>query len=214
MKIQSILKWLTMILTLLVMLCVWPIHPFREITSVRSGDEGHEITAPIVVGESLTQYFKATDNNITSLEYVLTCDENLPMSGMLLFQILDEKENVLFEQTLDYRQVPDYSYSGVAVNLPVKKGRMYAYRITNLDVTENMPCGVYTKLASMACLSKGQLMLGEETLQGEWLTRITSNSPLSMENTLAIWGCLGMVGFAVCELIDRIKLGEKKHEVG
>jgi hypothetical protein len=187
------------------MLVVWPIRPFREVGSVRSGDEGHSIAEPLEEGESITQTFKAADNNIIQLEYVLTYDETMPREGELLFELLDKEGNVLYEETVDYGQVPNYSYNGSILNLKLKKGRMYSYRLTNLSVTDNKPCGVYTTDKTMYGIKKGSLNVAGENVEGELLTRITANKPLTAENTLAVWGCIGLVGFSAYELLDRIQ---------
>jgi hypothetical protein len=187
------------------MLAVWPIRPFREVGSVRSGDEGHSIAEPLEEGESITQTFKAADNNIIQLEYVFTYDETMPREGELLFELLDKEGNVLYEETVDYGQVPNYSYNGSILNLKLKKGRMYSYRLTNLSVTDNKPCGVYTTDKTMYGIKKGSLNVAGENVEGELLTRITANKPLTAENTLAVWGCIGLVGFSAYELLDRIQ---------
>ena len=45
--------------------------------------------------------------------------------------------------------------------------------------------------------------LGNSDLSGEILTRLTANSPLPADNTLAIWGCIALVGFMACELFEQ-----------
>jgi hypothetical protein len=197
-------KILIILVTAACMLMVWPIRPFREVGSVRSGDEGHSVTEPLEEGESITQTFKAADDNIIQLEYVLTYDETMPREGELLFELLDKTGNVLYEEKVDYGQVPNYSYNGSVLNLKLKKGRMYSYRVTNLSVTVNQPCGVYTTDKTMYGIKKGSLNVAGENVEGELLTRITANKPLTAENTLAVWGCIGIVGFSVYELLNRI----------
>lgn len=198
-------KIAVIVMTFAAMLIVWPIHPFREAASVRSGDEGHERTGPIGVGESISQRFQAVDNNIIQIEFVLSCDDTLPQSGELLFELLDEDGNAVCTETIDYAEVPDYSYSGPMVNRMVKKGKSYTCRLTNLSVWENPPCGVYTTDAGGYCLKKGALEAAGVPIEGEWLTRITSNSPVTAENTVAIWGCIGMVGFGIYEALVRME---------
>ncbi|MCM1112981.1 MAG: hypothetical protein NC399_06970 [Muribaculum sp.] len=185
------------------MLWVWPIHPFREVGSVRSGDGGHLQTEPLAAGESLTQHFRAADNNIIQIEFVLTCDDAAPRTGELLFELLDRDGNALHTERMDYAQISDYGYGGPLINRRVKKGGRYAYRITNVSVTENLPCGVYTTDKTMTGLKKGTLETPGETIEGELLTRITANKALTAENTLGIWGCMGMVAFGVLEALER-----------
>jgi len=212
---------LILLITVGAMLWVWPIHPFREVTSVRSGDEGHQITEPIQIGESITQYFRMPQDNILSLEFVLTAESGQFGDGELLFELMDAKGNVLNEQVLDCAQIPDYSYQGVILNLRVKRGAVYAYRLTNLSVVQDPPCGVYVTDENMQCLEKARLSMSatdrtdpdsgasdsgnlrNSDLSGEILTRLTANSPLPADNTLAIWGCIALVGFMACELFEQ-----------
>lgn len=194
------------------MLWVWPIHPFREVGSVRSGDGGHLLTEPLNIGESLVQHFRAADNNIIQIEFVLSCDDTAPQAGELLFELLDRDGNVLLAESMDYAQIQDYSYGGPVVNQRVKRWGQYAYRITNVSVVENPPRGVYTEDPAMTGLKKGTLDAPGRTVGGELLTRITANKALTAENTLAIWGCMGMVIFGVCEVLERY--GKRKQQMG
>ena len=206
---MRVAKISVIVITVAAMLWVWPVHPFREVDSVRSGDEGHALTVPVGIGESITQYFMAGDNNIIQIEFVVSCDDGLSQAGEMLFELLDRNGSAIYTETLDYAEVPDYGYGGPAVNMRVKKGRQYAYRLTNLSIEENMPCGVYTTDETMRCLKKASLEFGGQRMEGELLTRITTNRPLTAENTLAIWGCIGMAGFGLYEVLVRL---EKRRE--
>ncbi len=197
------LKTLVIVMTFAAMLFVWPIHPFREVGTVRSGDEEHARTNPIGLGESVSQRFTAADNNIIQIEFVLSYDDMHSRSGELLFELLDRDGGAVYTETLDYAGVPDYSYSGPVVNVRVKKRAPYTIRLTNLNVSENPPCAVYTTDVSGYCLKKGALEIAGEPVEGEWLTRITANQPITAENTLAVWGCIGIVGFSIYEVIVR-----------
>lgn len=202
------LKTATLVMILAAMLWVWPIHPFREVGSVRSGDEGHSRTAPLKVGESVTQYFTAEDDNIIQIEFVLSYDDTLPREGELLFELLDPKGDAVYETVLDYAGIADYSYGGPAVNVRVRRGKRYAYRLTNESILANEPCGVYTTEDRMRCLKKGRMEAGGAEIDGELLTRVTSNKPLTAANTAAIWGCIGMVGFSLYEALSRREKSE------
>lgn len=207
-------KRLLVLLIAACMLWVWPVHPFKEVGTERSGDDGHVISKPIEVNESIAQSFKATDNNLIQLEFVIDYDERYPKEGQLRFELLDSKGEAVFVETLDYGQMPDYKYNGPIINVRLKKGRQYTYRLTNLNVTENMPCGVYTTHSASYSLKKGTLEIAGETLEGELLTRITANKPLTTGNTLAIWGCVAMVGFGVYELLERREKALNKRATG
>lgn len=198
---MKIIKRLYILLIVACMLWVWPIHPFKEVGSVRSGDEGHAFTEPLAVGEALTQSFRATDNNLIQLEFVMDYDAAKSRQGTLYFELLDAKGKVLFAQHLDYGQMPAYKYSGPVINVRLKKGKQYSYRITNLDITENMPRGVYTTQSAAYGLKKGVLYVGGQEVDGELLTRITANKPLPIYDTLAIWGAIGLVGFGGYEVL-------------
>ena len=202
---MKILKKLLVLLVIACMLWVGPVHPFRRVDYAHTGNEEHEITRPLEVNESITQYFRATDNNLIQLEFAVDFDERYPKEGQLYFELLDFGGNVIYEEVLDYGQMPDYKYNGPIINVRLQKGREYAYRLTNLNVTENMPCGVYTTDSTMCSLRKGRIVFDGKTMDGELLTKITSNKPLAANNVLAIWGCIGMVGFLVYEVLARME---------
>ena len=186
------------------------VHPFKEVDSVRTGNDAHQITRPIGVNESVVQYFRAADNNLIHLEFVVDFDERYPKEGQLHFELTDAKGTVLYEEMLDYGTMPDYKYNGPIINVRLKKGREYAYRITNVNVTENMPCAVYTTEPDMCGLKRGKIEFAGEIITGELLTQITANKPLKTDNTIAICGCIGMVGFLLYEVLTCI---EKKGKV-
>lgn len=190
-------------------LWVGVIHPFREVEYAYTGNEGHEITRPLEVNESITQYFRATDNNLIQLEFAVDFDERYPKEGQLYFELLDAEGNAVYAEVLDYGQMPDYKYNGPIVNVRLKKGKEYVYRLTNLNVTENMPCAIYTTDEEMCSLKKGKIEFAGEVMEGELITKITANVPLDANHTLAICGCIGMVGFAVYEVLSRIEKGQK-----
>lgn len=208
---MRILKGLLIMMIVAAMLWVWPVHPFREVDSVRSGDEGHTLTKPIGIGESVTQYFAARDNNIIQIEFVMSCDDAQLRTGEFLFELLDGDGEAIFMQNLDYAGIFDYRYGGSVVNVRVKKGRQYAYRLTNLSVSENPPCGVYTTDHTMYCLDQGTLEIAGQAVEGELLTRITTYRPLTAKNTVAIWGCICMVGFMLYEVLVRIERRRDKE---
>lgn len=210
---MRILKKLLVLFVVACMLWVGPVHPFREVESDHTGNESHEITRPLEVNESITQYFRATDNNLIQLEFALDFDERYPKEGQLYFELLDSEGKAVYTETLDYGQMPDYTYNGPVINVRLRKGKEYAYRLTNLNVTENMPCGIYTSDPEMCSLKKGRIEFSGETMEGELLTRITSNKPLAVNNRLAIMGCIGMVGFVVYEVLSRIEKEQaRKHK--
>lgn len=199
------IKALLVLVSVACMLWVGPVHPIREVGADHTGNDGHEITRPLEVNESITQYFRATDNNLIQLEFAVDFDERYPKEGQLRFELLDSEENVLFVGDLDYGAMPDYKYNGPIINVRLKKGREYSYRLTNVDITDNKPCIVYTSDSESCSLKKGRLEFDGMITEGEILTKITSNKPLAVENRLAMCGCIGMIGFGVYEMLNRIE---------
>lgn len=198
---MKLLKRLLIALVLVGVLGVWILQPFKEVSSVNTGNEGHQITAPIGINESIVQHFKAVDNNLIELKFAVDFDERYPKEGELLFELIDANGNVLSVEKMDYAQVPDYKYIGAIINLPLDKGEMYAYRITNVDITENLPCAIYTTDPEMCRLKKGEVEFAGGSFAGELLTQITSNKPLETDETMMICGCIGMVGFLLYEVL-------------
>lgn len=213
MRIIRMIKKMLLAVMLVLALFLWPIHPLRQVTSVRSGDEGHQITAPLGIGETISQTFVATDDNLIQLEFVLTFHPDDVREGTLLFELLDDGQEPVFAEELSYDSLQDYGYGGPIINQMVKKGKTYTYRITNESIAENAPCGVYTTRTDMCHLKKGRLTLGEESIEGELLTRITTNHSVPFETTLALWGCIGLTGFTIYELLDRMEKSGLKHKM-
>ncbi len=199
------LKALLVLVSAAGMLWVGPVHPFREVGYDHTGNDGHEITRPLEIGESITQYFRATDNNLIQLEFVVDYDERYVKTGQLKFELLDSGQNVVFAEDLDYGAMPDYKYNGPVINVRLKKGQEYSYRLTNVNITENKPGIVYTSDSESCSLKKGRVEFDGTVTEGEILTKITSNKPLTVENRLALCGCIGMIGFGAYELLNRIE---------
>lgn len=187
------------------------LHPFKEVSTVSTGNEEHQITGPIGIGENIVQHFRAADDNLIELKFAVDFDERYPKEGKLLFELMDAKGNVLSVEEMDYAQMPDYKYIGAIINLPLDKGKMYAYRLTNVNITENLPCGIYTTDSEMCSLKKGKVEFAGETFEGELITQITSNKPLEADETMMICGCIGMVGFLLYEVLVCLEKRKEKY---
>lgn len=200
------------LLTVAAMLISWPICPIRQVQEKWSGYTGYTVSEPLAAGEQAVQRFRASDNNMISLEFVVDYDDAAERSGHLLFELLDADEEVLYSEMLDYGTLPSYTYTGAEVGQELKWGKMYSYRLTNIDITVNQPCIVYTVDAGSKFLWSDKLTVGGMEIDGEALTRITANSPLPWADRLSIWGCIGVVGFSISELLGRLTKTKQENE--
>lgn len=200
-RLQSA-TWLQKIILAVCLLCLlpfWPLGLVREDVEQRSKDASHQIADPLAPGDSLTQSFRASHGTLKALDFVLECDDGQPKNGTLLFQLTDAGNHVLYSEELPYSQIGGYRYHRVDLNLSLKWQRLYTYRITNLDITENMPRPVYTSDPSMHAAPNRRMTLKGEEIQGAALTRYTWNAPLRLHYVLAIAGFIGTVGFTLTE---------------
>lgn len=198
-------KHLLSALILGAILFVGVIHPVREVDTWTSGDVDYGETACLQKGQSVTQYFKAFDNNLIMLEFALSFDEYIPREGNFLFEFVDPDEEVLYSEVYDYAEFPHYTYTGPIMNLPLKKGSRYGYRITNLNIEDNLPRAIYIAEEKEVTLPRARYVLEGVETEGELITRITSNMPVSAENTLALCGCIGLMGFLLYGVLTLVE---------
>ena len=188
----------------LMLICVlpfWPLGVFRDSIEHRTGNSGHALTAPLKQGERVVQSFKAVRTRLTSIDFVIDFEEDL-RSGSVLFEVLDPDNDVIFETVIPYSQIPGYSYCRVDVNLKLKKYRTYSYRITNIDIADNLPVIVYETDEKEDALPNNGMDFGGTAIEGNSLTRYIWDVPIRFYHILAIYACIGTVGFTVIEFLD------------
>lgn len=189
--------WLIMIFCLLPF---WPLGLVREVEEERSGDSGHGVTEEMIPGTGMIQTFRAEHSQLKKLDFVLNYDESQGREGTILFELLDEKDGIVYQEEIPYSQIDQYTYHTVSLDIELKKHHIYKYCLTNLDITENIPRVVYTVEEQMHAAPNREMTFAGETVDGQSLTRYTWNRPLRYYNVMAVAGLIGCAGFTLTEL--------------
>lgn len=202
------LKWLRratwpqkLILTVMAA-CILPFFGIvREDTEQRSGDASHILTEALAPGASFSQSFRASYQTLKALDFVVDYDDGSPQNGTLLFELLDAEDHVLHRQEIPYSQIGGYVYHRIELDMRLKRHRLYTYRITNLDITENMPRAVCTTDPSMHALPNRLLTFDGTEMEAKALTRYLWDTPLRLHYVLAFSAFIGLAGFTLVEAV-------------
>lgn len=188
---------------------MWPLCLVRDEVDNRTGDMGHCMTEEMQVGMNFTQTFRAKKNLLGSIDYVFTFDPTLPLEGKFLVEILDEEGRDVYSREYPFNLTPDYSFCSLEVNQRLKKGAVYQLRVTNLDVTQNLPRVVYTEDPGMFADNNGEMTFNGEEIAGQALTRYTWKIPMDWRKILCYSGFMGLFAFVAFE-VEEMRLAWKK----
>lgn len=189
---------------------MWPLCLIRDEEENRSGDSGHYFTEELQTGMSFTQNFRAEESFLGAIDYALSFDATLPLEGKFLFELADSDGKVLYSQEYPFNLTPDYSYCRIEVNQRLKKGEVYQYRLTNLDVAQNFPQVVYTQDAEMHAENNCGMTFNGEAFAGEALSQYTWEVPMDWWKILGYSGFMGIFVFTIYEL-EEMRMARRKH---
>lgn len=192
------------------MLAVYPGKIVKRDITMRSGDLYYELTPELQPGMSSDQYFVAKQSYVKDIDFAVDTQNAKVKEGTLRFELFDAEENLLYNEEVPYSDVINRTYYSINVEMKLKRNQIYHYRITNIDVTENIPSVVYSTEESM--YSEPNCGLYYEGVQqaGEALTRYVWRGALKWNHLLGIWGFIAAVGFFLCEIVASRKMKEEK----
>lgn len=204
-KYWNFLQKIIIFVMLFAMISIWPLCLVRRETENRSGDQYHLISEEMTPGTVVTQSFRARERYLETVDFVLTFDEDAERKGSLLFELLSEDGEVLQSVPLNYEIISNGAYFRICTERKVKKNGVYQYRLTNVDITENLPRVMYTGEEAMYAVNNCGFTWNQQKIDGEALSRYHWKAPLDPCMILACWGILGIVGFTFFEIMGNIK---------
>ena len=209
------LQKLIILIMIAAMIVIWPLCLFRKEVANRSGDSGHALTEEMQVGMTVIQRFRAEEMFLKSVEYVLDFDATLPLEGEFLFELLDEEGKVLHSQTKPFNLTPDYAYCDIQINKYVLKNKIYQFRLTNLNIKENVPRLVCSIEEDMHAENNCGMKWNGQDFDGEALTMYTWTAPLDFQKVLVLYGMIGITGCVLYEfagILSERKNAKEKQE--
>lgn len=213
MKKSSIWQKLVLLLMVAGMLLVWPVCIVRTEYTRTVEHEIYETTDKMATGAVLTQNFYAEESVLWAIDLVIDYDETLPTEGIFRIEIVDENGELQYEGLFPYYLVEDYTFYRILTELHLKKGDTYQYRLTNLDIAENLPRIAYTCKEQEDGRAYQTLMLDNTVIEGESFARYVWKAPYSPLNVLAVWSCLGLGGFFLWELLEQCKKKRNTQDI-
>lgn len=217
MKKSNLWQKLILFLMVLGMLAVWPVCILRTEEKQTMEHDVYEVTGEMPQGSVFTQYFRAEESVLNAFELVIDYDPALPAEGIFQIAILNEKNEVIYDGLFPYYLVKDYTFFRLETyNLRLKKGDIYHYRLTNQDITENLPHIAYTRKSRPDGEGYQRMLLNDTEIEGEAFVRFEWKRPYDFLSILMMWSCLGLGGFFLWEILEqwknrtnRMKKGEK-----
>lgn len=201
----SLMQKIVLFITIFIMALVWPICFFRRAAEERSGDVNHAFTSVIDEDGVIVQEFKPRESYLKAIDFAVTFDESAERSGSIVFELYNGKGKLLSSQTIDYKEVPDYMYYSVPIERWVWKNQLYYYKLSTVDMIDNLPRGIYTTQEADHVATNVEMKSGETLIEGQSLTRYIWKIPFNYRNVLCIWGGIGAVGFSFYEFLKKEK---------
>ena len=213
MKKSNIWQRLVLFFAVICMLMVWPLCVVRKGATETIENEKYLTSDVMEPGTVLTQSFVATEGVFCGLEFVMDFDPELPKEGIFKIEILDEKDAVLYEGLFPYFLVEDYTFYRIDIDdMRLKKGATYKYRLTNQDVSSNLPGIVYTVKEQADGVEYRKLVFDDVEIEGESFVRYVWKEPLDLLSILGIWSCVGIGAALVWECLGQFRNCRKKLE--
>lgn len=215
---RSSVKRLVLLSAVVCMLLVWPFCLVRRDALQTIEHELYHTTEGMKTGSTMTQSFTAVCRVFCGLELVMDFNSELPQEGIFKIELLDGEDEVLYEGLFPYFLVEDYTFYRISLDdIKLKKGAGYKLRLTNQDVTENLPGIVYTTAEGVG--EYEQLVFDGEELAGEAFVRYLWKEPLDWLSILGIWSGIGIAAALVWEGIEQFQnkkkdLEESENEMG
>ena len=207
MKKSNLIQRLILLLVIVGMLLIWPVCIVRNEVTQTIEHEIYKTTEGMKTDTLLTQEFIAKESVLSAFDLVIDYNPELSTEGIFKIEIIDSEESVVYEGLFPYFLVEDYTfYRILTYDLHLKKGDIYRYRLTNQDITENLPGIVYTVREQETGEGYRQLCLGDAVIEGESFVRYVWKEPLDIVSVLGVWSCLALGGFFLWELAGQCKM--------
>ena len=128
---KTVARNMIVLLTLAVMLCVWPLCLVRRPTMLSSN-----MAAPYLSTEQylradapFVQTFTAQTSRLDAIEFAINYDGTLPAGGALIFELTDSKGNVVTNRQVAFEELECFKFYLVSVNQWVEKGEEYTFSL-------------------------------------------------------------------------------------
>lgn len=189
---KTAVRNLIVLMTLALMLCVWPLCLVRRTTMLSSN-----ISMPYLSTEQylradapLAQTFTAQTSRLEAIEFAVDYDGALPEDGAFVFELCDSKGNVITNREVGFAEIDSFHFYPVSINQWINKGEEYTFSISVAEDYDNLLRGVYTVATEPCAAGNQSLYLGEEKLDGYALTRYSYGFPFNIKNIGCIWAFL------------------------
>ena len=118
----------------------------------------------------------------------------------------------MYEGLFPYFLVEDYTFYRINIDdMRLKKGATYKWRLTNQDITANLPGIVYTSKEQEDGEEYQRLVLNGEEIEGESFVRYVWKESLDLLSILGVWSCIGIGAGLIWECLEQVKNREKSR---
>lgn len=196
---KKILKVSIVIISIVAMLCVWPICLVRETEIISSSLTSQEYGASEqYVSQEMPyiQSFEAQTSRLDWIEFKLLFEQDIStLTGKFDFKLMDKNDKVIFEQEVAAAEYKSFFWH-VDINKWLHKGEVYRFVITVEKDLEGIFSGFYTVNEEEHAVGSAGLMIGEQQIAGQGVARYGYGVPISINNILCLWAFILTVGIS------------------
>lgn len=185
------------VVTMLAMLCVWPLKLVRKDVCEQTGAVEY-LSSEVTSGDlTIEQDFTAQQSVLKGVAFAIGFSGE---SCEVQFQLKDSKGGILEEQMLVIPQSDSGRYYDVSFYQWIKKGEVYTLCIKALNAQNAYI--LYSSNENIAETARGNIELraGGAYYDGQAVLKYTYAAPLNYKNVICIWAFILMLAFSVIAL--------------
>lgn len=154
--------WLCVLVWILM---VWPGNLIREEASVKSVADDDFRTEPVTQDMPVIQEFRPTYDRLYSIGFVFNRDDGAVTEGNLAFKVYDANIELLAQRDFSMEEIEDGKITEAVVDLPVRPGELYYFRLEVSGLTDVAPTLSYRSLSGCGPEENGQLYYGSTVIE-------------------------------------------------
>lgn len=189
---------------LVFLLAVWPGEKIREEAVSQSFADDDRQTAPITADLPVVQEFVPQYDTLAAVSFVLNRSGEGD-GGTVVFRLFDQDIRLLAERAIPDGELTDGGYTEVRVDLPVREGNLYYFRLETEGYSGGEPTLSYRSRTGCGPEENGRLFYGGTLPEdGSAVTRYEYRRPIGAAQILTYDAFAVLCAMALCVLAERL----------
>lgn len=195
----KIIQMLILLLTVILMLCIYPLRMIRENTeSAAGGDRAYAVSEKLEQGTLCKQELVMQQDYCKSISVALALHDNEKKDGSVIFSLYN-KEKCIIRKKIPLSDFADAEYCEISINKWIRKGSSCFYTLAAENCGNNVPALYMTQDPSQCTPGNVLLTIGNHVQSGQSVDRIRYQKSLRIYNTMMLWAFLILLDLLLME---------------